>query len=435
MGDGRYYTYYQFWGIVILVSLSIFVIASTVAGYYRNRGNKNDIQLLHLFLGLTTLIIIKIIEFVIPSVTSGLFLRGLFAIGIFILIFEWFNYLNSTFLQFKKFYNRKIAWAVFSFMALTLLYSRGNLFFKDYHFFESKFSWIYTLCCLIMTVLAFSFVVISAVARRKIHKIYANITITGMLVIFNLLPLLFYTVTVFIESNYIDFAEIYLLFMLACSFNLVMYNQAPSGITVLTFEKIGDIINDYIIVIDLRGKIIYRNRAVLQSDFFDFKDNIQIDHINKIYKQSVILQESDDEEYIHLMDGEDDYYFGHQVEQIINHGEIIGHIITIVDISELVELLHQLRDMKLQAKEINKQLVNYAEVVYNVEKEKEINELLEKILESREDDVKKLIEQIDFIIQEKRQDDYTYMKDQIDYVIEFNKKIIDEVRKTVNSYR
>ena len=35
MGDGRYYTYYQFYSVILLVILSMFVISSMIIAYLR----------------------------------------------------------------------------------------------------------------------------------------------------------------------------------------------------------------------------------------------------------------------------------------------------------------------------------------------------------------------------------------------------------------
>ena len=161
-----------------------------------------------------------------------------------------------------------------------------------------------------------------------------------------------------------------------------------------------------------------------------------MEQIEEIYRSEAILKRDEDgDQYIHLMDGEDNYYLGHQVDTLKNNEELIGYIITIVDISELVELLKQLREMELQAKEVNEQLANYAEIVYNVEKENQINILLEKILSTREEDVERLIDQINDLIESENYDDEKLMQERIDHVIKYNQQIIDEVRKTVNSYR
>lgn len=436
MGDGRYYTFYQFWGVVILVSLSIVLLMSMIVGYYKNRGNKNHLQLLHLFMGLIFLVVIKIIEFVIPDITKGMILRSLFGIFLFLMIIEWFNYLNINFLHFKEIYHRYIVWGILIFIAIITLITKGDLLFEQYQFYHTRFRLFYVICWMVLSAVALLFVVLSALVRRKIHKIYANITVTGMLIVFILWPLLLYTITLYINASFIDFAEINILATLTASLNIVMYNQTPSGITVLTFEKIGDIINDYILVTDINGKIIYRNKSVLQSDFFAKKESVKLDKIEEIYQSEAILKKDEDgDQYVHLMDGEDNYYLGHQVDALKNNEEIIGYIITIVDISELVELLKQLREMELQAKEVNEQLVNYAEIVYNVEKENQINVLLEKILSSREDDVERLIGQINELIESEKYEDEEFMQAQIDLIIKYNQQIIDEVRKTVNSYR
>ena len=92
--------------------------------------------------------------------------------------------------------------------------------------------------------------------------------------------------------------------------------------------------------------------------------------------------------------------------------------------------MYSLEDQKQKSKEANAKLRNYSEVVYHIEKEKEINTLLEEIVSSREKEMQSLINRIDALI-----DNEGDFVEQVDPVIRFNQKILEDVRKAVSTYR
>jgi len=436
MGDGRYYTYYQFFGILILVILSILALASMVVGYYRNSGNQNEKKMSRYFLMLSIIIILKIVEFVIPEMEKGLVLRYLISLLLINQVLSWIEYLNNYVLQIIKIPIYFLSEIIVGILLTITILTKGKLIISSYNFYKTEFTvtylgiWIFVL----LMILLYSFKIL--ISKEKIHRVYQNKISFFILFIFLLIPVGLYLVMLIKKIFYLDFAEIFILTMLLTIFNIIMYSQSPFGITILTFNKIGDIISDYIFVTDISGKVIYKNSRVNQATFFAVNDKIDLDNLNKIYFSDAIeMFHPEGKEYFKMNCNGIDCYFMHRCDPIKNREETIGYIITIVDISELMKLLHLLEEMQEKAKETNIKLKNYVEVVYNVEREKEINTLLEKILSSREKDMVQLIKYIEELIEQKDVLTEADFQDKIDFLITYNQKILEEVRKTVNSYR
>lgn len=89
MGDGRYYTYHQFFDILLLICLLIFVIGNLIYCHYR-KNRDNNLAYINIPLILTIMFcIVRMIETVIPNLLLACRLRNVecgllvFAITIF----------------------------------------------------------------------------------------------------------------------------------------------------------------------------------------------------------------------------------------------------------------------------------------------------------------------------------------------------------------
>jgi hypothetical protein len=325
---------------------------------------------------------------------------------------------------------------VCSILSVIVILTKGKFLIVNYNFYKTEFYIAYIIIWGLLFAIILTYILWICFSKKQIHKIYSNRSSGIILSVFLLIPIGIYSVMLVKKFSYIDFAEIFILFMLSVVFNIIMYSQSPSGITVLTFNKIGDIINDYVFVTDIYGKVIYKNSRVNQSNFFVTDETIDLDDLEKIYKPSAIkIYNTEGNESIKMCCMGKDCYFTHRSDPLKNNEVTIGYIITIVDISELMELLHLLEQMKEKAKDANMKLKNYAEVVYNVEKEKEINVLLEKILSSREKDMRQLIKNIEELIEHENLQEENEFQEKIDFLINYNQRILEDVRETVSSYK
>ena len=126
------------------------------------------------------------------------------------------------------------------------------------------------------------------------------------------------------------------------------------------------------------------------------------------------------------------HYLTYKKSELRERGELLGYIITITEITDLIELLFELEDKKKKSKTTNNQLKNYSKIVYHIEKEKEINTLLQEIIDSREDQMKQLSE---MIVEIKEKIDDPLFEEQIDVAISKSNEILHDIRNTVSTYR
>ncbi len=435
MGDGRYYTIYQFLSVSLLVMLSMILIASMLIGYIRNKNSDNARAVFRLFFVLAVLMTLKVVELVIPGIYIGFIIRCIIAMAIIIMFLEWFIYLNHHVFKIVQGKKSLFVRAIFRIAAMMLIFTtvftNGRLIITQYHFFHTRFSGFYAALLIALSVLVSIFIIWILASKKQINKLYKNSVSALSLVMSLFFPLVLYSVMVFYHADYVDFAEILVFTAFGVLFSIIMNKQVPLELTVLAFNRIGDIIQDYIFVTDMTGKVIYRNRQANQSNYFVKDEKITIENIKKLYiTEPIIKHNAEGNEYVKLKHKKETRYFSHKYEPLKEQGKTIGQIITIVDITKLMNLLFSLEDQKKKSEEVHAKLKNYSKVVYHVEKEKKINALLEEIVSSRETEMQHLIAGIDALIE--NEGDF---KEQVDPIIRFNQKILEDVRKAVSTYR
>lgn len=431
MGDERYYTFYQFFSVILLVLLSMFVISSMFIGYHRNEKDHTAKKMLGMYLILSIIIILKAVELVMPNYDIAFFIRCLNSLMLILLIIYWLFYLNKNTFRVLKINTRYVLSILSALIIIMTIITKGQIIITHYSFFDTKFSNYFLAMLIAISIVVLVYIAKISILKNQIHSIYKNSRPILFLLIFMFLPISIYSFMISFNIHYLDFAEILIYIALAAMFTIIMYTQSPSGLTVLAFNKVGDIIQDYVFATDKKGRIIYKNIKANQSDYFTKNAKIDIENVKSIYRiEPELKKNAEGKEYVELHYVNSDYYFLHIHDHLKDGGQIIGHIITIIDITDLVSLLNSLEDKKQKSKEANLALKKYSEVVYHIEKEKEINSLVEKIISLKEKEMHKLIDMIDSLIK----DDSDY-KGEIDSVIEFNQTILEDIRKTVSAYR
>lgn len=437
MGDGRYYTFYQFFATILLVFLSVFVIVSMVVSYYRNKEKNNVFKI---FFVILLTIIIKIVEIVIPSILVAGFLRYIISILFLLVLLEIYYYLATHALPLYEYYTdlikKKFTVITYIFILVLVilgLNSNGTFFVKDYNFFDIEYSYFYLMFLLIFWMFSIIYASCILKSKKEVHKIYSNYTSVFFIIISFTIPVGIYFVMIILKCGFLDFAEIAICFVWSVLLNIAVFGESDSGLTVLAFDKIGDIILDYVFVTDVYGNIIYKNQSASNSTFFTKDEILDLRDIKQIYNENISIKyNSKGNEYVKLIRDNKQYYFIHKHNTLKTKDNIIGYIMTIIDITELMNLLYNLEEKKKKSKEANLRLKNYSKVVYHLEKEKEISVLLEEIVTSRESDMEKLVQMIDDL--EKNIEDKNFQK-LIEEVINYNLNILNDVRKAVTTYR
>lgn len=422
MGDGRYYTYYQFFDILLLMFLSMFVIGNLIYCHYRkNRDNK----LMHISIPLTLIIIfciIRMIENVIPNLFYAYMLRnvecGLLVLVIIILSLD----------KKKVNTNKKIIIAILI-STITIMFF-NEVFVKNYEFYNVIYTPIYKFLlasCLVIWI----FLNTKGLFINKEN--YNNKQFIFIKLFIILIPISIYLVMIIKNLVFSEYFEIILVACFTLYINLVFNFNNESSLGMLAFDKIGDVSTNYIFVTDETYKLIYKNEAATKSVFFNEMSNINVSDFATMFKgESVKNTTTLGKEYIMVKIKGEKKYFTCKATYLKNEQKHIGFIITITNITDLIKLLVNLENKKEESRIVNEKLKNYSNVVYYIEKEKEINSLLEEIVSLRDIQMKYLSSLI-FDIKEKLSDDL--FEKYIDVTINKTNEILEEVRDTVSKYR
>lgn len=426
MGDGRYYTYYQFFCVALITILAIFSISSTVYCYYRN-DTKQDIKFSYLAFGFVTFFaILKIVECVIPSIIVANMLRNielLFLLTSAFCILEFHNIRGNV--TAKRMMRASIT-------GVLLVITFNGSFIDQYSFHHVQYSIIYKTVIVLGLMLAVLFSIYS-VFRKKQSQYAYNHKISGIMLVLLVLPTAFYVTAALKNCMYIDFIEILIFFSLTVQTNLNLYAGGESGVSSLAFDKIGDLSVNYIFVLDRFGKLIYKNKSTKEANIFKSLEIIDVNNVINIFDgDDVETSKYNGKEYIRMKHNKAKRFFTYKKGLLREGSNEIGYIITITEITELINLLASLEAKRERSKEANKKLEGYSKVVYGLEKEKEINALLEEIIMSSEEQMKHLAQ---VICDTKHKMDDACFEECIDLAIQKSNEILEEVRETVSAYR
>ncbi len=430
MGDGRYYTFYQFYSVVVLVFIVMFTLAVIITTYYKHLNKKEELTILSLaFVNL----ILRAIEVVIPNKGLASSFKCMASILFLVAYFLLINYLFGKKIKLiKEIKNTFFGVAVIIFSLISILVQNKALI-EHYEFFSTSYSLFYKVCVIMLLIRVLYVIVKCQSAKENIHRVYKNKVVALWTFVGIFMPLCIYFVGVIIQFSYLDFIEYILMFLVGLLLSLVSDDQVQIGVTGIFFDKIGDMVTDFIYVTDVNGSIIYKNYCASKSQYFKKLDKINVQDIDNLYEGNIQKRKKYfKKEYVYLTIGSEKHYFSHKISFLQSNDETLGHIITITEITHLMEMLYQLEEQRKKSKEVNDSLKNYAQVVYHLEKEKKINSMLQEIIATREQDMENLIFQI---INLEKDIDSEDLEDKIDETIQYNSQILEDVRSAVSAFR
>ncbi len=442
MGDGRYYTYYQFFNIVLVTFLTMLAVASATYSYYRLSDKRSRRHAYTIFSLIVIFAVLHVAEGLIPHLIYAKVLRNmkgslmiaLMSSYVMHSIFIWQGLTHK--IKVKR-YNLLKKIVLRSYKVGVFLLIISGMLIKDYKFHNVNYSPIYKgiILVLLVTYVFFNVIVMTIQSRRygfevKGNKIHVNIMILKFLLIS---PLFFYIIALFKDNMSLDFIEILIGFSYTFLLNLELYTYDEAGITLHAFDKMGDMSLDCIFVTDMSGKILYRNKSSRHSNFFKPVEVVEKQHIQTLFHDEIVIKSNHmGKEYIVLKHNAHKHYFAFKSVTLKEHSKSIGYIITITEITLLINLLHELEERREVSKAVNQKLKNQALVVYRLEKEKEISALLEEIINSRETQMNVLSQMID---RTKLNIDLPTFESDIEEAIQKSNLILEDVRKTVSTYR
>lgn len=439
MGDGRYYTYHQFFNIVLVTFLTIFVAASATYSYYRLSDKKNRKHADTLFLFIIIFAVLHTVEGVMPNLLLAKTLRNIKSTIVIALmgyyamdsIFMW----RGLILKAKASRPLKIillrGYKVGVFFILI-----SDVLIEDYKFHRVTYSKLYKVLILLLLmtyVIANAKAMMIQMQNHRQNRKGSNDVIVMMLKMLFLSPVLFYIWALFKNNTSLDFIEIIIGFGYAFLLNLDLYTHDESGITMHAFDKMGDMSLDCIFVTDRDGKIVYKNRSSRNSGFFKPTEIMELGRVQALFNDEIVIKSNHlGREYIVLKHNDQKHYFAFKSGELKERSKVIGKIITITEITELINLLHVLEERREVSKAVNQKLKKHALVVYRLEKEKEISTLLEEIINSRETQMNILSQMID---RTKLNMDSPSFESYIEDSIRKSNAILEDVRETVSNYR
>lgn len=194
------------------------------------------------------------------------------------------------------------------------------------------------------------------------------------------------------------------------------------------FTDVKKLMLDYVFIVGVEGEILFKNDRVAESTFFKKVVSIDKENIGDLFKGRVVFRQDFAKQFIKV-EGDTTAYFQYNQKSLKEKGQPVAYILTFVDISELVNMLDQIEAQHHQATELNNQLARYKEKVYELEREKEINNLLDEIADNQRKSLLILEEKIG---QLKITDDS--FDEQVEQLIFLAKADLKDVRQAVTTY-
>jgi len=415
MGDGRYYTFYQFFDVLFITILLIGSLFSIVYIYYR-KNERADLANMFFPLGAISVFgIIRLVEHVYPYPDLCLKLRNLSLILFLVILIT----SNLSKFRFDK-------WLYISMGVLLIILANMMLLVSAYNFHEMSYTYIYKILLLIVLIHA------TVVSIRQILNYHLYLRRIPAIILY-VVPIILYVFTVLSQSSLVDYFEIGILMLIILYINIRFIKSDESSYTVMAFDKIGNMGSSYIFVIDENNRVIYRNNAAKNPQVFNGCKVLDIYDFSGLFKCDIHKKHKyNNKEYIELTIGEEKIYFSYSISDLIDDKNLVGHIITFIDITELLNLLIDLEEKKAESKQVNDKLLNYSQVVYHLEKEKEINKLLEEIITSRDKQMDYLSHLVEKASNELNDEMFEHY---IEIAINASNEILDDVRDTVSNYR
>lgn len=436
MGDGRYYTYDQFFSTILLVFLIIFIILSLALSYFRNATQKGKKYIVVLFVWLTCAAVLKFVEELYMTAYVCEILRLLQMISIMLSYGIFLLYLSSYYssIGVRRHLKRIIVIgmaAISVFFAFVRTKGGYSLLIKSYRFGVAEYTQTYVIilsCLSIMVLISMLRVLIEA---RKAHDLNRIKFTFSVIFILYLTPLIIYIVESANAVWYLNEIEMVLILLAAITMNIVLNSKVSYGITPFAFDRIKSVIGDYVFVTDINGKIVFKNNLANQSDLFADSDTLKIESLHEAFSGSIVHKRDHGVEYIQLNQDTAKRCFSIRCSQLKDNETVIGTIITFVEITELIAILNELKEQEAKTRRNNDKLKDYKEIVYDLEKEKEINTLLEEIVKVQEKNMFEVLGRIDNCESKINDKQLTeYLEDTISR-IQCN---LSEVRKAVTAY-
>jgi len=370
MGDGRYYTTLQFFNTLILLVLIMVITVNLVTVIYKVIHEKNSRWMIALYVVLWATIILRLIEEVIVG-ADYVALYSRIGKGLIILL------------------TIGIAWSIGT--MIRSIYLENKLITNGFNPDE-----------LLLVAGFFS------------------------------LGLVIYLILLLLPLRWAEFYQFFFYGVLGYTLNRLLALVTPYGISLSLFTHTKDMILDYVFITDADGNIIFQNNNSETASYFKASKTLNLNNITSMFKHEVEHQQLRGKDYIKVDGGEKTLYFSYSIKPLTRHSRCVGTIITFTDVSGLMALLEDLDQKNGVQESINEELKEYATIVYHLEKEKEIQQLLTSIAENQEKSMLAL--KVDILNAIDLEDRQGYLENLEDMILRAKKNLRD-VRHSVNTFK
>lgn len=348
MGDGRYYTYDQFFNVIFLTVAIIFLEVCFMINLFK--GSKYKSYMITSGLGLTWALVARFVEEVAYKST----------------IINLYHYIYQ------------------GFIGLYIIGFAG--------FFYSYFK-----------------------------KEQAPLTMGLIGGIFLVVPSCMF---IFIGKFEVIFLSLFIVNYVVVSSRLINYRVSGS-----VFAKVKKSLLDDVFITSIQGDIIYKSDRAQASEFFNSDRVIHKNNFHDFFRRPILIREAFDKQIIKVKHTPGQY-FHHSEKTIEDSQGVAGYIHTFTDISGLVAILDELKTKEDESRAINGELTKYKAIVYDLERQKEVNALLDDIANSQQlamVDLKHAMADLDF-------NDALFIS-KINGLIHRAKEDLSNVRDHVTAYR
>jgi len=246
-------------------------------------------------------------------------------------------------------------------------------------------------------------------------------------------PIFIFTIFIFLLALlFCSFGGLwkYIMYILfAIQFSILSTRLLPYRISTSIFGSVKDFILDYVFIVDEYGFIIYKSTRVIKSDFFNEKKQIDIENTDSVFIGEVTKRDAYGKTFIKIQTDKTTY-FQYNIRDLAKENKVVGYVITFIDITELVDMLDELKRKQEVTVLANEELKKYKDVVYEMEKEKEINTILSEIANNQYKSMLSLKGEIDIA----RADMEGEFDKKLTEIIADAKKDLQDVRRAVTAY-
>lgn len=432
MGDGRFYTDQQFYTIMYLTILLIFSVVSFMIAYYKGQQTKSIGNLLFSYAFCIFAILLSFYETVLVDVAIA---KHVCAV-VFILMVQGFLVTDIFLLRHFSAKSKKekaghsITNILIVLQGLYLVWQSLNGQFgllRSYSFEAVSYRLTVTIICLVL-------LLFSMLARwlnyRVTRKKKQERRIIHIATLFITVPILVITLIATLYPTFLHLMILPSLGILSIGITILAYYIVSYRVSASIFGAVKDMIEDYVLITDAQGLILYKSQRFEASETFADVVSFSLDSMEDCFAVTVTKREAYKKVFLHL-DHPHEQFLQYAHVDVIKDDRVVGKIVTFTDITSLIVSLDKLESEKKELREVHRQLSTYKEIVYAIEREKEVHHLMTEITKNQYQSTVTLKKEIQGL---SKTMELTFIDD-VEVLIKQAKSDLRDVRAAVSQYR